>query len=114
MVDTTRATGRGPARGRCARRTLRMTVWSAGVVAVLLAAAPAVAQATPEPAATYDTAGQLHNDCHEGRSGRDGSVLPAPETRRLLTTAPTRGGLRAVSRHRLGDAQGGMVRARRP
>src|SRR3954470_795235 len=51
------------------------------------------------------------NDCHEGRSGRDGSVLPAPETRRLLTTAPTRGGLRAVSRHRLGDAQGGMVRA---
>src|SRR5215212_9136343 len=53
-------------------------------------------------------------DCHEGRSGRDGSVLPAPETRRLLTTAPTRGGLRAVSRHRLGDAQGGVVRARRP
>jgi hypothetical protein len=39
-----------------------MTVWSAGVVAVLLAAAPAVAQATPQPAATYDTAGQQHND----------------------------------------------------
>jgi hypothetical protein len=38
-----------------------MTLWLAGVVAVLLGAVPAVAQAT-EPASTYNTRGQLHND----------------------------------------------------
>ena len=62
MVDLARVMGRGPVPGAVRARAVRMRVWSAGVVALLLAAAPAVAQATPEPAAAYDTAGQQHND----------------------------------------------------
>src|SRR5438128_3117730 len=50
------------------------------------------------------------NDCHEGRRDRGGSVLPAPETRRLLTTVPTRGGSHAISRYRLGNPQRRLVR----
>ena len=41
------------------------------------------------------------------------SVLPAPQTRRLLITVPTRGGPSAVSRDRLGDPARELVRARR-
>jgi transposase-like protein len=52
------------------------------------------------------------NDCHEGPA-RGGSVLPAPHTRRLLITVPTRGGPHAVSRHRLGHPPRELVRARR-
>jgi hypothetical protein len=60
-------TGRGPGRG--ARKTLRMKLWLGGAVAVLLGATPAVAQAI-EPASTYDTDGQEHNDvCVESARG---------------------------------------------
>jgi hypothetical protein len=61
MVDAAGVTGRGRSAGPT-RATLRMAVWCSGALAVLLAAAPAVAHATPEPASTYDTPGQRHND----------------------------------------------------
>jgi putative transposase len=51
------------------------------------------------------------NDCHEGVAARC-SVLPAPQTRRLLITVATRGGPHAVSRDRLGHPPRELVRAR--
>jgi hypothetical protein len=69
MVGATGVTGRGPLRGRGQRCALRMTPWWIGAVAIVLAAAPTVAQAT-EPKAKYDVAGQHHNNvCAELRSG---------------------------------------------
>jgi hypothetical protein len=59
MVGARQMTGRGPGRG--ARKTLRMKLWLGGAVAALLGVTPAVAQAT-EPASTYNTDGQEHND----------------------------------------------------
>jgi hypothetical protein len=50
-----------PRFGASARETLGMKLWLGGVVAVSLGAAPAAAQPT-EPASTYNTEGQLHND----------------------------------------------------
>ena len=61
MVDATQAKCCGSVRGRGGRSRLYLTLWFAGVVALLLCAAPAVADA-PLPASTYDTGGQLHND----------------------------------------------------
>lgn len=47
-----------------------MTLWLAGVVAVLLSAVPTAAQAT-EPAATYNAEGQKHNDvCVQSAAAR--------------------------------------------
>ena len=69
MVDATRVTGRGPVPARGGRRALRVTLWLAGAVAVLLTAAPTFAEAT-EPASKYDVARQLHNDvCVKFRPG---------------------------------------------
>src|SRR3954452_6986076 len=55
------------------------------------------------------------NDCHEGRpdAGGGAGASPRRQTRRCQTTASTRGGLRAVSRYRLGDPSGRVLRARR-
>src|SRR5512133_3941835 len=55
------------------------------------------------------------NDCHEGGLvRRRGSVLLAPQTRRCsVHRFLTRGGLHAVSRHRLGHSARELVRARR-
>jgi hypothetical protein len=69
MVGATRVRGRGPVRGRGRRCALRMIPWWTGAVAMLLAAAPTVAQAT-ESKAKYDVAGQHHNNvCAELRPG---------------------------------------------
>ena len=61
MVSAQRMTGRGPVCERRGRGTARTALWLAGVVAVVLWAMPSVAKAT-EPAATYDAAGQKHDD----------------------------------------------------
>ena len=67
MVGARQRTRRGSGRGK--RKTLRMKLWLGGAVAVLLGATPAVAQAI-EPASTYNTDGQEHNDvCVESARG---------------------------------------------
>jgi transposase-like protein len=71
----------------------------------------------PNDAVVIRLAGALlseQNDCHEGGPDRrfDGRVLPAPQTRRCSAHRfLTRGGLHAVSRHRLGHPPRGVVRA---
>jgi hypothetical protein len=61
MVDATRVKARGAARRLGVRLRLRVTLWLAGVVVVLLGVAPTVAQAT-ESKSRYDVAGQHHNN----------------------------------------------------
>ena len=72
----------------------------------------------PNDAALIRLAGMLlveQNDCHEGgRTADRGPVLPAPQTRRCSAHRfPTRGGLHAVSRYRLGNPTRELVRDRR-
>jgi len=70
----------------------------------------------PNDQALIRLAGMLlleQNDCHEGgRTSVRGPVLPAPQTRRCSDHRfLTRGGLHAVSRHRLGHPARELVRA---
>jgi hypothetical protein len=69
----------------------------------------------PNDAALIRLAGTLlieQNECHEGRPGRSALMAsPRRETRCRQATLRRGGGLCAVSRHRLGHPQGGVVRA---
>jgi transposase-like protein len=70
----------------------------------------------PDDRSLIRLAGMLcieQNECHEGRPGRRGAeASPRRETRCVKATLRRGGGPHAVSRDRLGDAQGGLVRAR--